>query len=425
MFHRPTKSSVATTFQHEISFPNPGNQDAIIFSGVRGGRSFCDDDIDKDEYSSADSYRITQSIALLSCCNYQLRQLRNCFVMHFLNNCLNSWWTAQRQTKQHPQRRRRRTATLLIGASFFTTTTIVFLHQFDAYVREYQGPLDHVASDLLKPYYGKFCPKLSDSDGLGNISSSSYESYNATSWNCAVVNSAEKKKDDVMMPRIFMIGARDEDEDTYDDWMNALNQNYLYTDGNINKSQHVPRLERINTLAMSNQYALSGNIPRNNQTVSPVDVSSNTNQNRKGFLCRKIKWEHRLFAVYQAIFSQLLRRYPIDLGFVIIEDDAVLKNPHAFVEEVCNAHNNQMEFYSLYQSPLQSRGMTRPPSCIYVHGTVAFYIQRPFMEKIVSEQRREWFCRFPIDMYISMMGPWYATTREIVGHLGKGRVGST
>lgn len=46
------------------------------------------------------------------------------------------------------------------------------------------------------------------------------------------------------------------------------------------------------------------------------------------------------------------------------------------------------------------------------------------MEKIRDERRRGWFCRFPIDMYISKMGPWYATRREIVGHLDVGRVGS-
>ena len=73
---------------------------------------------------------------------------------------------------------------------------------------------------------------------------------------------------------------------------------------------------------------------------------------KSGFLCRKMKWEHRLVAVYQTVFSHLLSTYPNDEGFVIIEDDAVLNHPHAFVEEVCNAHNQQLEFYSLYQPPV-------------------------------------------------------------------------
>ena len=55
-------------------------------------------------------------------------------------------------------------------------------------------------------------------------------------------------------------------------------------------------------------------------------------------------------------------------------------------------------------------------SCMYAHGTVAFYIRRPLMEKVVRESRRGYFCRFPIDMYISKMGPWYATQRDIVRH---------
>ena len=147
---------------------------------------------------------------------------------------------------------------------------------------------------------------------------------------------------------------------------------------------------------------------------------------KSGFLCRKMKWEHRLVAVYQTVFSHLLSTYPNDEGFVIIEDDAVLNHPHAFVEEVCNAHNQQLEFYSLYQSPASTwRGTSRSsPSCIYKHGTVAFYIRQSLMKKIMNERRRQWFCRFPIDMYISRMGPWYATTREVVGHLDTGRVGS-
>ena len=124
------------------------------------------------------------------------------------------------------------------------------------------------------------------------------------------------------------------------------------------------------------------------------------------------------------INGKSLSTYPNDPGFVIVEDDAVLKNPNAFIQEVCNAHHHQLEFYSLYRSPLQWKGR-RSSSCIYLHGTVAFYIRRPIMEKIVNERRRGWFCRFPIDMYISKMGPWYATRRDVVDHLDLGRIGST
>jgi len=231
----------------------------------------------------------------------------------------------------------------------------------------------------------------------------------------------------------------------------------------------MPHLERINTLKISNQYALSGGKlqqhytdddstnnhhhihPTNSKNYATIVNSSspsrtfqnnNNNNNQKKYLCRKLKWEHRLFAVYQTVFSRLLSKYPHEDGFVFVEDDAVLMNPRAFVQEVCHAQNHHRHddhhdndndkfgFYSLYRSPLQWKGSSTPPpptttSCMYLHGTVAFYIQRHIMESIANERRREMFCRFPIDMYISKMGPWYATRREVVGHLDMGRVGST
>jgi len=317
--------------------------------------------------------------------------------------------------------------------------SITFLHQLDAYVREYQGPLDHLASDLLKPYYGMFCPMFPHrhDENLGNSDSTVNRSSNAGAWTCKSSNFVEKDQEsNVALPRMFMIGARDENEDTYNDWMTALHKIYSVGKAALDPQHNMPHyLERIHTLEMSNKYALSGGALQNstviisdnhplNLSTTAVKSSTKMNPNRSGCLCRKMKWEHRLFAVYQTIFSHLLATYPKDPGFVIIEDDAVLMSPYDFVDEVCHAHSKQMVFYSLYRSPSQWRGKMRSPSCIYVHGTVAFYIQRSLMEVIVREQRRDWFCRFPIDMYISSMGPWYASTREIVGHLGTGRVGS-
>lgn len=341
------------------------------------------------------------------------------------------------QQQQCKPTRRRPSSTFFIGATIIimVSFSFTFLHQLDAYVREYQGPLDHLASDLLKPYYGMLCPIFPHrhDENLGNSDSAANQSLNAGAWNCK-----SDHENDVAMPRMFMIGARDEDEDTYDDWMTALHQIYsVGKNGNALDPQHsMPiHLERINTLEMSNKYALSGGALQNatvisdnqhlNLSTAVGESSTNSmNPNRSRFLCRKMKWEHRLFAVYQTIFSHLLATYPNDTGFVIIEDDAVLMSPYEFVEEVCHAHNKQMEFYSLYRSPSQWKGKSRSPSCIYVHGTVAFYIQRSLMEVVVRERRRDWFCRFPIDLYILSMGPWYASTREIVGHLDTGRVGS-
>ena len=208
-----------------------------------------------------------------------------------------------------------------------------------------------------------------------------------------------------------MIGARDKDEDTFDDWKQ-----------NISQYKHQPYIERINTLQISNRYALSGGKLRN--SISNLNSTIESTK-QKQYLCRQLKWEHRLFDVYQTVFASLLKTYPNDTGFVIIEDDAVLISPLALVHEVCGAHHLRLGFYSLYRSPLQKKDKSSISSCMYKHGTVAFYIQRSIMEKIVHEQRRSQFCRFPIDMYISKLGPWYSTRREIVGHTDTvGRVGS-
>ena len=244
-------------------------------------------------------------------------------------------------------------------------------------------------------------------------------------------------------PRIFMIGARDDDGDTFRAWnleLHRMTANYS-RDGDGGISRRVPRLVRINTLEISNQYALSGGAPlRKSKALSDIQLHNTTSMavarsysnalqkesDRRQYLCRKVKWEHRLFAVYQSIFENLLLTYPNDAGFVIVEDDAVLRNTHLFMQEVCNAQNYQLQFYSLYRSPLQWKGRRRASSsCIYLHGTVAFYIRRSIMEMIVNEHRRAYFCRFPIDMYISKLGPWFSTRSEIVGHSDTGRVGST
>ena len=329
-----------------------------------------------------------------------------------------------------PTRKRQRPTTILAGTVVIGAISIVLiLLQLHAYVTEYQGPFDHITTSFLVPYYSLFCPDVSAVDGLGIDSTN--ENDNMISWGCNDVQisgvDANAKNHSTKFPRIFMIGARDAENDTFDDWTQKLqlsNHSLNSNDGSVQYQNFAPYLERINTLKMSNQYALSGGAQQSASNNANPTSSESDQSNRKRFLCRKMKWEHRLFAVYQSVFANLLAKYPNDAGFVIIEDDAVLQNPLALFEEVCNARNLQLEFYSLYRSPLQLKGM-KSPSCIYQHGTVAFYIQRSIMEKIVNERRREHFCRFPIDMYISKMGPWYATKRDIVGHVGSGRVGST
>ena len=322
-------------------------------------------------------------------------------------------------------RRSHHTPLLLVGGATVSVLAVtIAVIQLHAYIVEYQGPLDHIIATAVEPYYDMFCPKISNNNDDETLLEDSYYDYNdqstinlVLSWDC---NGGGPTIVDTTFPRIFMIGARDVAEDTFQEWnttLNRMNYDTMNHDvvGKVDKSHSSPRLERINTLDISNQYATSGNK-----------------------LCRKTKWEHRLFAVYQYIFTNLLVTYPNDSGFVIIEDDAILRNVNYLIQDVCYAQRHKLDFYSLYRSPVQLRKRWRSwweqhssssssslPSCIYQHGTVAFYIRRTMMEKIVNEHRRNYFCRFPIDMYISKHGPWYATRREIVGHSDMGRVGST
>ena len=295
---------------------------------------------------------------------------------------------------------------IFTGITFIGVISLLVVSlQMDAFIREYQGPLDHVTTSILAPYYSLSCPDFGDA----NVQTSTTNS-NEISWDC---NNNLHSNEVPSFPRIFMIGARGKDEDTFDAWKQ-----------NISQSKHQqPYIERINTVKFSNQYALSGGKLRNSISNLNSTIGKTT---QKQYLCRTMKWEHRLYHVYQTVFAGLLETYPNDTGFVIVEDDAILISPIALVHEVCGAHHLRLGFYSLYRSPLQKKGKSSSiSSCMYKHGTVAFYIQRSVMQKIVNEHKRSQFCRFPIDMYISKLGPWYSTRREIVGHTDTvGRVGS-
>lgn len=314
---------------------------------------------------------------------------------------------------------------LILTSGWIIALTALQLH---AYIVEYQGPFDHVTTSVQKPYYGMFCPTF-PSEKSGSYSAETQNSETIPSWDCnhilgrtGIIISENKTSE---FPRIFMIGARDEESDMFASWRDLLSHNNgVEGENNVanpNNPSDGPMLQRINTLRISNQYARSGGALR----PSSLSNANNATNGSQRFLCRKMKWEQRLFVVYQSVFQKILHQYPEEEGFVIIEDDAILKSPKMFAEEVCNVHRWRMIFYSLYRSPLQSKSAWgRSPSCIYRHGTVAFYIRRPMMEQIVKERRRSLFCRFPIDMYISRLGPWYASRREVVGHLDSGRIGS-
>ena len=301
-------------------------------------------------------------------------------------------WSRQddRQNRQEVQKRRwRRSRRPAIIASSLACLVLI-AKQLHAYVIEYQGPLDHVSTSILAPFYGMMCPRRLDTP--------SRQTRDWDYWECG-------ERDAESFPRIFMIGARGKDEDSYESWRKALGA-----------SQNAPYMKRINTLELSNRFALQGGM------LSMLSEEHGGSSKAK-HLCRKMKWEQRLFYVYQAVFQDVLSTYPTESGFVFVEDDAVMNEQEVplLKAEICRAHADARSFYSLYRSPLQW-GVS---SCIYRHGTVAFYIRRGLMEIIANERRREQVCRFPIDMYISRLGPWYAPRQEIVMHSGVARVGST
>ncbi|KAL7547205.1 hypothetical protein ACHAWF_010522 [Thalassiosira exigua] len=313
--------------------------------------------------------------------------------------------------REFPARKR---AAVAVAGILFTGAALTCLRQTHAFFWEYEGPLDHVVNCPLETYHGLFCPAFPpDNDHPDADAITSSECHNTVS--------GEKTN---KLPRMFMIGARDEEDgDTFNSWKQLLQSNETVSQNGSGPVQYAWHLERIRTLNISNRYALSGGATRSEGFVGGSSRSSK-NQNNKQYLCRKMKWEHRLFAVYQYIFAELLATYTDEPAFVFVEDDAILKDPNAFIEEICYAHGQRLGFYSLYRSPYQWKGRFST-SCVFSHGTVAFYVRREIMEKIVGERKRGSFCRFPIDMYISKMGPWYASRRDIVGHLDLGRIGST
>jgi hypothetical protein len=69
--------------------------------------------------------------------------------------------TSQFDRKEQRLNIRRLHALILLAGGAFVAMEIMQLH---AYIVEYQGPLDHIASTLVEPYYDMFCPKFSNID---------------------------------------------------------------------------------------------------------------------------------------------------------------------------------------------------------------------------------------------------------------------
>lgn len=139
-----------------------------------------------------------------------------------------------------------------------------------------------------------------------------------------------------------------------------------------------------------------------------------TNLGRSSLVCTESSFSNILFQIYLEIFDVVLKRYPQQDDFIFLEDDAELLDKTQMQVETCLARANGFQFYSLYLTEEQG------DSCIYQRGTVAFYVNRKFIKRLLEDVRIDnKFCHIPIDMYIAMHGPWYATRKHIIKHNSK------
>ena len=126
--------------------------------------------------------------------------------------------------------------------------------------------------------------------------------------------------------------------------------------------------------------------------------------------CSKLTWSNRLFSIYRAVFKDVLESSMDEKDFIFIEDDVLLLDFESLQKEACLARQDELPFYSFYKPSAQGR------SCLYQHGTLAFYANHQFLHHLTNDVSKSKLCRLPIDMYIASIGPWYSTTKDIVKH---------
>ena len=125
--------------------------------------------------------------------------------------------------------------------------------------------------------------------------------------------------------------------------------------------------------------------------------------------CAQATWSNHLFSIYIKVFEHVLATYSAEKDFIFIEDDAFLLDSNKLMVETCMVQKYKYSFYSFFRTGDQQN------TCIFHHGTVAFYASRRFIERFIKLDLRT-ICRLSIDIYIATIGPWYATTSYIVKH---------
>ena len=305
------------------------------------------------------------------------------------------------QNSRRPRRRpiRSHAAVVIIVLSFLGP---MFVRQawHESYVRQnIESPLDHVGSALRRPLHWRGCPsrqidKISDvEEFLVPTTSRRMQSF----------------------PPITIISARPK-EDTRDvraSWGDLSN---ISDDTGIT-------VHTVDTRQMSKEFkqyggeasSCSGYLKRLSAKSGLRSKSADDTE------APPLSFEGILFSVYKRVMADALVFHPNAESFVFAEDDAQLIDPEQFVKEVGVAVQKQYQFYSFFLTGKQQQkgGEGKEPTCFYEHGTVAFLIRRRLMQAIVDADERVSCGRLGIDMFLASRGPWYATTKGPVVHVGK------
>jgi hypothetical protein len=287
------------------------------------------------------------------------------------------------ETSSETQQRRRRLTIrqvrcriLLIIGGVSVVTVLSFLQYKSLQLEQEGGPLDHVRSTIMKPFYNLQCPRLTGS----NYRSTRHGTISSNNNNCTI-------------PRLFIVNGR----------------------GNDRPRQAARSWERLGGAWNNKRMEIMSTSPMLEQMRHQEEENhSQSNPSSSSSSCRQVgKWATRLFRIYQLIFTNVLERFPEDHDFIFVEDDVVLRSPETFHAEICMAKALGVDFYSFYTTPEQGS------RCTYEYGTPAFYASANFVKQLRDLQNdNSVVCRLPIDMYIASVGPWYASRSHSVQHIG-------
>ena len=308
--------------------------------------------------------------------------------------------TALPDPAQKNRRPRRRPvlsrAIVVIVVLTFLVPTFVLQIWHESYVRQnIESPLDHVGSALRRPVYWRGCPSK-QIDQIRDIEEFLVPSRRMQSF-----------------PPITIISARSE-EDTRDvraSW-DALS--------NISDDVSIT-IHTVDTRQMSKEFKqYGGEASRCRGYLQRLNAKSGLRSKSADAETAPLSFEGILFSVYKRIMADALIFHPNEESFIFAEDDAKLIAAEQFVKEVGVAVQKRYQFYSFFLTgKQQQKGGRKEPTCFYEHGTVAFLIRRRLMQAIVDADERVSCGRLGIDMFLASRGPWYATTKGPVVHVGK------